>query len=179
MDGRDLEATAQQGGHDGGHFLIEQDEIAHDHRMVPYLPERGVGAERETRLDGNALHRHREVGPWHADAINIAGHQLPRFPQRLLNGLPVRIRCSEKDWRRQNRRARKEHGHAHPRGAWPVDHGVPQSSFSDTVFHSAPFISSTSATGWPSFRAGMTFTARYPLFSFTASVAAASRDRLA
>src|SRR5262249_58150385 len=54
-----------------------------------------------------------------------------------------------------------------------------QSSFSDTVFHSEPFTSVTSATGWPSFRAGMTLTARNPLFPFTASDAAASSDRFA
>ena len=42
VDGRDLQAAAQQGGHDGGYFLIEQDEIAHDHRVVSDLPERGV-----------------------------------------------------------------------------------------------------------------------------------------
>src|SRR5262249_33160305 len=51
-----------------------------------------------------------------------------------------------------------------------------QSSFSDTVFHSEPFTSVTSATGWPSLRAGMTLTARNPEFSFTASPAAASSD---
>src|SRR5206468_3140432 len=55
----------------------------------------------------------------------------------------------------------------------------PQSSFSDTVFQSVPFTSVTSATGWPSFSAGKTLTTRYPLFSFTASEAAASSVRLA
>src|SRR5256712_1214383 len=57
--------------------------------------------------------------------------------------------------------------------------GDVQSSLSDTVFHSSPFTSVTSPTGWPSFNAGMTLTARYTLISFTASDAAASSDRLA
>src|SRR4029453_8519475 len=93
---------------------------------------------------------------------------------------PARIRCPKKGRGCQTRRAAEEHGHAHQPGDGSVDHGVPQSSFSDTVFQSLPFTSSTSATGCPSFTAGMTLTAaRYPLFSFTASAAAASRERLA
>src|SRR2546426_12799519 len=54
-----------------------------------------------------------------------------------------------------------------------------QSSFSDTVFHSVPLTTVTSTTGWPSFSAGKALTARYPLFAFTASAAAAASDRLA
>src|SRR5207237_9375701 len=60
-----------------------------------------------------------------------------------------------------------------------VVHRALYSSFSDTVFHSSPLTSVTSATGWPSLRAGMTLTTRYPLFSFTASEATASSARLA
>src|SRR5207244_10532582 len=60
-----------------------------------------------------------------------------------------------------------------------IVHCALYSSVSDTVFHSSPLTSVTSATGWPSLSAGMTLTTRNPLFSLAAAEAAASSDRLA
>src|SRR6266446_1904680 len=43
--GGDLEPAAEEAGHHRRHFLVEQDEVAHDHRAVAYLLEGRVRPE--------------------------------------------------------------------------------------------------------------------------------------
>ena len=88
---RHLEAAGEEPRHHRRHLLIEQHEIAHDHRLVADLLERRVGAEREARLDGDALDRHGQVGARHPDAEDVAGLELPGLAERLLDQLPVGI----------------------------------------------------------------------------------------
>ena len=92
MDGSHLEATGQQTRHHRRHLLIQQDKIAHDHRVVTDLLECGVRAEGESCFHGNALHRDVEVRARHADTVDVAGLHLPRLAEGLLHGLPVGIR---------------------------------------------------------------------------------------
>ena len=69
----DLEPAAEEAGHHRGHFLIEQDEIAHDHRVVARLLEGCIGSQGKSRLDGDTLDGDRKVGARHADPEDIAG----------------------------------------------------------------------------------------------------------
>ena len=92
VDGGDLEPSGEQAGHDRRHFLVEQDEVAHDHGLVAHLLEGRVGPEREPRLDRDTLHGDGEIGPRHADAEDIARLELARFPESLLDGSPVGLR---------------------------------------------------------------------------------------
>src|SRR2546427_154810 len=81
--------AAEHPGHHGRHFLIEEDQIAHDHRVGPLLLERRVRAEGERRLHRHALHGDAEVGARHADAEDVAGLELSGLPERALHGRPV------------------------------------------------------------------------------------------
>src|SRR5262245_18974603 len=59
---------------------------------VTDLLEGCIGPEGEARLDGHALHGHRQVGAGHPDAEDAAGHYLAGFPERLFDRLPVGVR---------------------------------------------------------------------------------------
>ena len=98
MDGTHLETTRQEAGHHRRHLLIEQDEIAHDHRVVTDLLECGVRAQGESCFHGNALHRDAEVRARHADTVDVAGLHLPRLAEGLFHGLPVRISGRGSRW---------------------------------------------------------------------------------
>ena len=91
VDGSDLEPPAEEAGHHGLHFLIEQDEIAHDHRLVSHLLERRVGSEGEPSLHRDTPNGDGEIGPWHPDAEDVAGLNLARLAERLLYRLPVGV----------------------------------------------------------------------------------------
>src|SRR5438132_13800827 len=80
VDRRHLEPTAEEARHHGGDLLVEQHEIAHDHRLIAHLLERGVRAERESRLHGHALDRHREIGARHSDSKDVTVLELPGLP---------------------------------------------------------------------------------------------------
>jgi hypothetical protein len=71
---------AKRAGHDGRHLGVEQDEIAHHHRVIADLLERRVRAEREPGLDRNALDGDVEIGPRHPDPKHVAGLQLAGLP---------------------------------------------------------------------------------------------------
>src|SRR5947207_6567482 len=73
------------------HFLIEQDEITHDHRLVSDLLEGRVRSESEPSLDRNTLHADREVSSRHANAEDLPWLQLARLAERLLYHLPIGI----------------------------------------------------------------------------------------
>jgi hypothetical protein len=89
VNGRHLEPARKQSGHHGGHLLVEQNQVAHDHRLLTDLLEGGVGAEGETRLHGDALHRHRQIGARHPDAKHVTRLELTGLPERLLDPFPV------------------------------------------------------------------------------------------
>src|SRR5438309_4583568 len=92
VDRRHLEPTAEEARHHGGDLLVEQHEIAHDHRLIAHLLERGVRAERESRLHGHALDRHREIGARHSDSKDVTVLELARLAERLLDGFPGGLR---------------------------------------------------------------------------------------
>src|SRR5262249_3599877 len=117
-------------------------------------------------LDGPLpIHRRPAVDALRIEVELLFGHVVGdfRLPSRARNPVP---------WTRQ--RGRPDH-----RQFEEATTADPQSSFSDTVFHSFPFTRVTSATGWPSFISGKTLTTRYPLFCLTASDAAAPSERFA
>ena len=91
MHCRNLETTGKQSGHHGRDLLIEQDEIAHHHRVVADLLECRVRAQRESRLHRNALDCDAEIGARHADAKHITRLHLSGLAEGLLHGLPVGI----------------------------------------------------------------------------------------
>src|SRR5262249_41377481 len=103
VNSRHFKATGKKAGHHRSDFLIEQHQVAHEHRAVTRLLEGGVRSQRETGLDGYALDRDVEIRARHADAIDVAGLHLTRLAQRLLDSLPVRIgrpdasRCGHDD----------------------------------------------------------------------------------
>ena len=99
MNGGDVEPAAEEAGHHGRHFLIKQDEIAHDHRLVSHLLERRVRSEGESGLHRDALDSDGEIGPWHPDAEDVAGLNLARLAERLLYRLPVGV-CRGRHCRR-------------------------------------------------------------------------------
>ena len=91
VDGGDLEPAAQEAGHHRGHFLVEEHEVAHDHGAIPHLLEGRVGSERKPGLHRDAFHGDGEIRPRHPDAEDVAGLDLARLAERLLDRLPVRI----------------------------------------------------------------------------------------
>ena len=60
--------------HDRIDLGLEQHEVAHHHRAAMRRLERDPAAERERRLDGDAVERHGEIGARKAVAMDIAGH---------------------------------------------------------------------------------------------------------
>src|SRR3989442_9746925 len=91
VNGGDVEPAAEEAGHHGPHFLIKQDEIAHDHRLVSHLLERRVGSEGEPSLHRDTPNGDGEIGPWHPNAEDVAGLNLARLAERLLYRLPVGV----------------------------------------------------------------------------------------
>ena len=73
---RHFQAAGEQARHYGRDFLIEQDEIAHDHRHVAHLLERRVRAQREASLDRYTFDGHVQVAAWHTDAEDVPRLQL-------------------------------------------------------------------------------------------------------
>jgi hypothetical protein len=80
VDRGHLEPPVEEARHRRRALLIEEHQIAHDHRVIPDLPEGGAGAEREARLHRYPLHGHREIGARHPDAEHVAGLELTRLP---------------------------------------------------------------------------------------------------
>ena len=72
---RDLDTAFDQLRHDGVDLGLQQHEIAHDHRAAVHRLEGHPAAEREGRLDGDAVKRHLEIGARKAVTMNIAGHR--------------------------------------------------------------------------------------------------------
>src|SRR5262249_13384488 len=70
VNSRHFKATGKKAGHHRSDFLIEQHQVAHEHRAVTRLLEGGVRSQRETGLDGYALDRDVEIRARHADAID-------------------------------------------------------------------------------------------------------------
>src|SRR5438445_632219 len=98
VNGGNVEPAAEEAGHHRGHFLVEQDEVAHDHRAVAHLLEGRVRPEGKPRLERHTLHGDREIGPRHSDAEDIARLQLARFTERLLDRLPVGVGGAYHGW---------------------------------------------------------------------------------
>ena len=105
-----------------------------------------------------AVHRRPAFDPFRLEVELVSGHVVWHF--ELLHGVrraksrPPRARHEGSHRGFEHRSAREIHRCVLRQRA------CLQSSFSETVFHSVPLISVTSATGWPSFRLGMTLTAR-------------------
>ena len=76
VDGGDLDPVLDQLGHHRIDFGLEQDEVAHDHRLVANLLERRVGAEGKPCFHRDTLHRDGEVSARHADPEDVAGLHL-------------------------------------------------------------------------------------------------------
>jgi hypothetical protein len=91
VDGGDLEPAAEETRHYGRHFLVEQDKITHDHRLVAHLLERRVGPKGEPGPHWDTFDGDGEVSARHPDAQDVAGLHLTPLAERLLNRIPVRI----------------------------------------------------------------------------------------
>ena len=62
-------------------LVLGQHEVAHDHRLVARRLEGEPGAEREARLDLDAVERDLQVGARQADAVDAAGAPAPSLPR--------------------------------------------------------------------------------------------------
>src|SRR2546422_3533230 len=91
VHGGALEPATEEAGHHRGHFQVEQDEVAHDHRTVAHLLEGRVGPECKPGLDRNTFHGDREISSRHPDAEDVAGLYLAGLSECLLHGLPVGV----------------------------------------------------------------------------------------
>src|SRR5262249_42154029 len=111
VDGGDVETAGEQTRHHRRHFLIQQHQIAHDHRVVADLLERRIRSEREPGLDRNALDGYREIGARDAHAVYAASLYLACLAERLLNRLPVGVR-SARDFRHRRGHKHTQHHHA-------------------------------------------------------------------
>ena len=58
----DLEAAFEQLRHDRIDLGLQQHEVAHHHGAIMHRLERDPAAERQRRLDGDAVERHGEIG---------------------------------------------------------------------------------------------------------------------
>ena len=74
MHRRDLEAALQQLHHHRIDLGFEQNEVAHDHGAAMRRHERDPAAERQGRLDGDAVQRHVEIAARETVTVNLAGH---------------------------------------------------------------------------------------------------------
>ena len=72
VHGGDLEPAFDQLEHDRIDFAFKQHEVAHHHGFAMHRFERDPAAERQRRLDGDAIERHREIGA--RKAVAIARH---------------------------------------------------------------------------------------------------------
>ena len=120
VDGSDLEPPAEEAGHHGLHFLIEQDEIAHDHRLVSHLLERRVRSEGEPSLHRDTPNGDGEIGPGHPDPEDLAGLNLARLAELPLHCLPVGV-CGACHCRRAHNRDKTENNYR--RVQYPKSHG--------------------------------------------------------
>src|SRR3989454_12271118 len=120
VDGSDLEPPAEEAGYHGLHFLIEQDEIAHDHRLVSHLLERRVRSEGEPSLHRDTPNGDGEIGPGHPDPEDLAGLNLARLAELPLHCLPVGV-CGACHYRRAHNRDKTENNYR--RVQYPKSHG--------------------------------------------------------
>ena len=72
VDRGDLEAAFDQLDHHRIDFGLEQHEIAHHHGPAMRGLERDPAAERQRRLDGDAVERHGQIGAGKAVAMDVA-----------------------------------------------------------------------------------------------------------
>jgi hypothetical protein len=76
--------------HHAGHLFVQQHQVAHDHRAaVVHRLERGIGAEGEAGLDGDALDADLQARAGHANAEDVTRHHRAALAEDLLDGRPV------------------------------------------------------------------------------------------
>ena len=72
MDRGDLEPAIQQSGHDRRDLGIEQHQVAHHHRLAMHRREGDPSAQRQGRLDRDAIERDVQIGPRQPVAMDLA-----------------------------------------------------------------------------------------------------------
>ena len=72
VDRGDLEPAVQQLGHDRRDLGFEQHEVAHHHGLAMHRREGDPAAERQGRLDGDAVERDMQIGPRQSVAVDLA-----------------------------------------------------------------------------------------------------------
>ena len=88
VNGGDLEPALDQLRHDRIDLGFQQHEVAHHHGLAMHRLERDPAAERQRRLDGDAVERHGEIGARKSIAMHVAGDgRLPA--EDLVDLLPV------------------------------------------------------------------------------------------
>ena len=120
---RDLDAAFGKLGHHRCDLGFGQHEIAHHHGGVAVRPEGEPGAEREARLQLDAIKRDMQIGARQADAIDAARHCRAGFAERSGNLAPVGFggrggEGGEADHARDSARASEPHdafAHGGPR----------------------------------------------------------------
>ncbi len=89
VQGGDLEAAGLQLRHYRVDLRMGQDQVAHDHGLVPHGLEGDPGAQSEAGLQRHAIEGHRQVRPWQGHLVDPAGLHRARLAQRLAHGVPV------------------------------------------------------------------------------------------
>jgi len=92
VDRRDLHPPRHQGGQHRRQLRLQEDEVAHRHRLVgAHLEEGAPGAERQGRLDRHVADLDAQVPPRPAEAMDAAGEVLARNAEDAVDLLPDRV----------------------------------------------------------------------------------------
>ncbi len=84
MHGGNLKTCGTQFLHHRVQFVLQQDQIAHDHRLVVRPRECRPGTERQARLDRQSVNGNLQIGPRKSNLIDVP-HLLARPAQRLID----------------------------------------------------------------------------------------------
>ena len=87
----DLDPVLEELLHHRIDLVMGQDQVAHDHRLIAHRLEGEPGAEREARLDVDAVERDLQVRARQADAIDAARRDRAFLAECLADRLPVRL----------------------------------------------------------------------------------------
>ncbi len=93
VHGGDIEAGLDELGHHGIDLGFQKHDVAHRHHAAMGRLERDPAAERQPRLDGNAVERHLQVAAREAVAMDVAADRRRLAAERGVDLAPVDVLC--------------------------------------------------------------------------------------
>jgi hypothetical protein len=91
MQSRHFDSVLDQHRHHRIDLVMGQDQVAHDHGLIAHGLEGEPGAEREARLDVDAVERDLQVRARQADAVDAARRHRAFLAEGFADRLPVRL----------------------------------------------------------------------------------------